>query len=61
MANRDDFCSTSDLFADIPHNIRVFSFCDLLGNFAGAMVYPYASLYVLAWVEIRTNRVDFNP
>lgn len=29
-------------------NVMVFSITDLLGNFARAMVFPYASLYVLA-------------
>ena len=29
-------------------NIMVFSITGLLGNFARAMVFPYASLYVLA-------------
>ena len=29
-------------------NIRVFAVTDLLGNFARGLVFPYASLYVLA-------------
>ena len=48
MTNRAISISLRTFFADIPHNIRVFSFCDLLGNFARGMVLPYASLYILA-------------
>ena len=48
MATRTTSVALRTLFAGIPHNIRVFAFCDLLGNFARAMVYPYASLYILA-------------
>ena len=48
MASRATSISLWTYFTDIPHNIRVFSFCDLLGNFARAMVLPYASLYILA-------------
>ena len=48
MANTTISISLRTFFADIPHNIRVFASCDLLGNFARAMVQPYASLYILA-------------
>lgn len=35
-------------FSFMAGNILVFSVTDLLGNFARAMVFPYASLYILA-------------
>ncbi len=37
-----------NFFTGMPHNIRVFSVADLLGNFARSMVLPYVSLYILA-------------
>ncbi|RPI96697.1 MAG: MFS transporter, partial [Chloroflexi bacterium] len=35
-------------FRHITGNIRVFAITDLLGNFGRSMVFPYASLYILA-------------
>ena len=49
MASKGMFPSPlRNLFAGMPHNIRVFSVADLLGNFARSMVLPYVSLYILA-------------
>ena len=40
--------SLHDAFRFMYGNMMVFSVSDLLGNFARAMVFPYASLYILA-------------
>lgn len=40
--------SLRSTFSFMAGNILVFSVTDLLGNFARAMVFPYASLYILA-------------
>jgi MFS family permease len=40
--------SVRDNFGFLSGNVAVFSITDLLGNFSRAMVFPYASLYILA-------------